>query len=448
MTLFSLFLFSFSLFADQEVSCAIHVHSAISSGAQSIPEIAKTARHEGVDVLIMTDLLAERYEYGLWPLRGLLKMTVKRHSVLEIGAVKYLEKIREANEKVPEVLTIDGVSATPFYYWSGNLWPGPLVLNHRGKDFLVIGLGDAKAYENLPVLGNGKSEFNPYDGDQFALPYQKLIDAVRKKSGIIFWSHPGASEHDDVSKTFFNMPVHLDTADYEPDLLSTSDYDGFGVDAVTLRDINSPNGTGAALPGRLWDRILKEYCEGKRGRPSWLIGEVDYNGVPGGNTYLGIFLNMLRVKEKSREEVLGAIRNGRLYVTITGDRSQRLLLKEFSVQDIRGPERVLAGGELALSAPAKIRVGLEFSDQSGLPVQVLLVRDGEVIQHWDAQTPFETEFQDTQIPSSQKSFYRLIASSPGNASLASNPIFTVSGHSRRVLSGNPNSPIPDKNIQG
>lgn len=417
-------LFSQPLFADQEVSCAIHVHSAVSSGAQSIPEVAKTARKEGVDVLVMTDLLAERYEYGLWPLRGVLKMTVKRRSFLEMGAAKYLQKIQEANDKVPEVLTIDGAAATPFYYWSGNLWPGPLILNNRGQDLLVIGLGDAKAYESLPVIGNGKSKFNPYEGDQFAVPYQEFIDDVREKKGVVFWSHPAAHEQDDFAQVFFNIPLRLDTVNYETSLLSTSGYDGFGVDIVTARNINSPSGSGASQPGGLWDRILREYCEGRRPEPSWLIGEVDYNGKPGENNSLGIFLNMLRVREKSRAEVLDALRSGRLYVTMTLQSSQRLILKEFSIEDAGSGARALAGDEIPVSGAVKIRVSVGVSDASAAPLQVLLVRDGKVIQQWTRPTPFEAEFQDPEAPSLSKSFYRVVASSSGNASLISNPIFT------------------------
>jgi len=93
----------------------IHIHSRYShTGTESIDEIAKKAAEKGIDVFIPTDTFVAEWDYGLWPLRGLVHETVSRTSVVSVGADRYLERIREIRERYPGLIVIPGVEVAPY----------------------------------------------------------------------------------------------------------------------------------------------------------------------------------------------------------------------------------------------------------------------------------------------------------------------------------------------
>ena len=424
--LFSL-LFISQLHAEEiEIKTALHVHSIITSGGRSLSDIAGRAKAENIDAVIMTDLLAENFEYGLapfyWP-----KVRIYRNSITKYGADKYFSELAQTGRE-SNVLMIDGAVGTPFYYWSGSILPGPLVMNSRAKDILAIGLGDPGKYESLPVIGNGRSGFNPYNGDQHAAPYQKFIDDVKAKGGIAIWSHPGAKEYQSFDLKLLGQQVVLDTPDYGVDILATQNYQAFGVYAVELAQIDNIMQTpSTASPGGLWDKLLGEYCAGRRSEPVWAVGEVDYNGIEGGITRLSGILNIMKVPDKSREEILNAIRRGRLYVVTESRNTPGRLLKlqDFAVSDPLSAAGAGMGGTAETEAAPHVHIALQDSDGKGGPLRIMLLRDGEMIKQWNAQLPFSIDFVDNAPwpAGARKVAYRLIAVTPEAANLLSNPVF-------------------------
>ena len=67
----------------QQLLATVHVHSTASTGELTIEALAERAEQLGLDVLVLTDNFSLRYEYGLWPLTGLLKRQVRFPSVLD-----------------------------------------------------------------------------------------------------------------------------------------------------------------------------------------------------------------------------------------------------------------------------------------------------------------------------------------------------------------------------
>src|SRR3989338_1070717 len=179
---------------------------------------------------------------------------------MAFGIEKYLNLINETNEKYKDVLVIAGVQTNPFYYWSGSFLKGTLALNNRNKDLLVIGLGNSDDYKNMPLVTNYKSRFDTYHNDKFTQPYQDLIDYVIARGGLIFWSHPEYEENTLIDG------IRLITVPYHGDLIGTYNYTGFGVFWSGYEKIGKPTG--------IWDRILTEYCDGRRKAPIWVIGEL------------------------------------------------------------------------------------------------------------------------------------------------------------------------------
>ena len=105
----------------QQLLATVHVHSTASTGELTIEALAERAEQLGLDVLILTDNFSLRYEYGLWPLPGLLKRQVRFPSVLEYGIERYVDEIAATQSRHPKLIILPGVEVAPYYYWTGSL---------------------------------------------------------------------------------------------------------------------------------------------------------------------------------------------------------------------------------------------------------------------------------------------------------------------------------------
>lgn len=397
-----------------KAECVIHVHSTISSGYLSIEDYARIAKEKGVDSVIITDNASYRYEYGLWPFRRLLKKVVEKGSILKYGARKYLESIEKANKINEDVIIIDGTQVTPFYFWTGSIFKGNLTLNNRNKDMLVIGLGDAEGYKNLPLVGNRRSRFDQYHGEKFTEPYQDLIDYARQRGALAFWSHPEIEENLTISG------VRLITISYPYELLATVDYAGFGIFAEGYNTIGRPLG--------LWDRMLTEYCHGKRKSPIWVIGELEYGGEESKN--LNDTINVLYVKKLNREEILNALKAGRFYVASKDARAIHLVLDEFILTEEITGKSAMMGETLSSESAPLVKIKLSSEKSLGREINMKIIRNNKVIKELITTGPIDIEFKDEEMLPNDLVYYRIDAINQDLSRLISNPIFFRMGKAK------------------
>ena len=171
----------------QQLVAGIHFDSEVSNGpssavicgipfssegngseAMSIAEIATKAKLHGLDVAIITDRDQAEIEYGIPGFRNLLKYRVVLPSIRTLGAERYLAQIREAQTRVPGVITIAGAECMPYYYWEERFHPSRLksAMRSRNPDeilrlrnahvhLMAIGLSRAEDYERLPSIATG-----------------------------------------------------------------------------------------------------------------------------------------------------------------------------------------------------------------------------------------------------------------------------------------------------
>src|SRR5207244_10419273 len=116
------------------VTTVFHVHSDISTGSDSLESLVAQARSYGIEAIILTDNFLLRFEYGLFPLRGLIRRTVTRSSIMSPGVDRYLEPLGELNRRHPEVMVIPGVEVVPHYYWTGSVFQKDLTMHDAQKD--------------------------------------------------------------------------------------------------------------------------------------------------------------------------------------------------------------------------------------------------------------------------------------------------------------------------
>lgn len=421
---------------------AMDIHSNMSDGFSSLGKIAAVAKEKGLWVLIFGDSALRKWEYGLWPLRNIVKKVYQENSVLFLGPARYAQEFQALKKRFPGSVFLPGVEVSPFFYWEGSPFTGNLVLFDYYKQFLVLGL-KPEDYQNMPIVGNRQffhlsknmlfglwpilliilglrlfkrkvlsipfmvggvlfllnnipfptSSFNIYQGNQGARPYQALIDYVNRKGGFIFWAHPEMVSQ----KSYFGIETY--TPSHVEDLILTKDYTGFGV-TYSFK---------MAEPGGIWDELLLDYINGKRRKPVWIIGALHYTGGP-------LELNsspdtLFFIKELSEENILDALRQGRMYARFNLG-GKPAILNEFSVKNIGSGliQITINGSQVPLAEPIE-------------PTNIELIRNGKVFKSLqENRSVWMITVEDSFLEQEKKVYYRLKISNSATI-IFSNPVF-------------------------
>jgi hypothetical protein len=467
----------------QPIVAAFHVHSTASTGGLTLDQLAARAEQLGLDAIILSDNFSLRFEYGLFPLRGVLRHVVSIPSVNGAGVKSFLTAVAEAQARHPQVLLVPGFEVTPYYHWTGSLPGQDLTLHDSQKNLLVLGLPQAEDYAALPVTSNPAS----YRYEAATLlnltPVALTVPAVwlwRRRSArstrigmvtyttrrrrpvlaIVFLALAGGLL---VNAWPFGQPVfsaYQEGLGYQP-------YQAF-IDAVTARggvaiwsmpearDFNvysfgllgkvtvktdpypealaftrQYTGFGGVYqdnhtvtqPGGIWDQVLGLYVAGQRGRPPFVFGEIAFHGPGHDRLELSQIVNVLWVRERTVDSVIEAIRTGRLYPVSQPHKEFGLRLDRFRVE-CEGGARGADSGETLDPEGARdltVRVAVSTLDQGRHQIAVSIVRSGQIIARTTGETPFEQDFLDARVPAGEWGIYRVEVR--GDGEILSNPIF-------------------------
>lgn len=464
----SIFLFGTTVIARAyyQLPGVMHVHTTYSSGRYSIEELIAKADEKKLGVLVLTDHDQVVMEYGLFPLRYLVKKREEKKSVIRIGPEAYLSDIERLNTRQKSVIIIPGVQSSPFYYWGGNPFGQGLTAYDYRKELLLVGLSAPDDYSSLPRLHGGfstryvrdlwprfmvffavfllsvylllqkgkfrhvglviallsialminhqpfkSSRFDPYHGDQGTAPYQEVIDFAKSRGGLVFWAHPESNYSRDGVQL---GPIKMITEHY-PDVLSDSrHYTGF---AALYGDSSS-----AADAGGQWDKVLVDYCRGRRGQPVWAIAGADFHQEQNGldlDTFQTIFL----VDDKRSQAVLQALERGRFYA-VKKLKDSRLALDHFKIKDNSSGNVAIMGEEIKLNGTPVVEGRISALDRSRQDVAISIIRGGKPTWTFKGQTPLDFHLVDHDGWNG-KTFYRLDVRSKTGGHLLSNPIFVL-----------------------
>ena len=361
---------------------------------------------------------------------------------------------------------IPGSESVPYYYWTGSYFQKNLTAHDHEKRILTIGMENPGDYENLPIIHNGfstrymkkaitgallflgslflglylltekgffrvaaiflvafsllailntaplrSSPYTQYMGDQGIAPYQHLIDYVDEKGGMTFWNYPETR-----SGVRPYGPIFLSTPPYPEVLEQSRRYTGFAAiygDAITITE-----------PGHEWDRVLQEFCRGRRGKPVWGIATADFHRDGAAGEKLGNYPTVFLVRKKTRTEVLAAMRAGRMYA-VRGKYPQRLIINDFSVSSSGEDKRAVSGEEIQIRRTAKIRIKLSLKKPVDQTIKIRLIRSGKLIKVFENKLPVDIEFEDKYHRQGEKIYYRIDARAGKAGALVSNPIFVT-----------------------
>jgi hypothetical protein len=445
-----------------QVPGLIDLRTTYSDGELDLESLVELAKGRGFDVLFINDHDRLAMEYGLFPFINILKKRVELNSINKGGPDKYLNGIIRIQKKYPDMIIIPGSETAPFYYWTGSYFKKNLTAHNHERRILTIGLEEPEDYKELPILHNGfstryvkaslplmllflgpfilgllllkwkgfsrisgvmicgisllliintnpfrSSPFDQYHGDQGIAPYQEVIDYVDKRGGLTFWNYP--ETRSGVRKM---GPIFVNTPPYPEVLEQSKGYTGFAAlygDTIT-----------ATEPGNEWDRVLLEYLDNERSRPVWGISSADFHKDAGEK--LGNFQTIFLVREKTKEKILFAMRQGRMYAC-RSNYPQRMVLNDFSIRSAGGNTRAVSGDEIVLNENPRIHVFLSLNKPTENRVKIRLIRSGKVLEIFDGSLPMEIDYEDKYLKPGQKVYYRIDAR--GCGALVSNPIFVT-----------------------
>ena len=441
------------------LSCVLHLHSTFSGGDRSLDRVVEEARKNHFDVVIPSDHDLMRWEYGLPPLRNLVKKTYEQESVLSFGPHRYLDMLNRAEALYGDILVIPAVESSPFYYWTGSPFDGTLTLNDWHKHLLVVGMEKPEDYRHLPLVSNPHAgvlscalmwpalliitgalvqkrtllavililagsgllaynypflapRFSQYAGPRGELPYQTLIDYANARGALTFWAHPEAPNWETPKRI---DPVDVVTPNYPASLLATQDYTGFAIFAQGYKEVGAP--------GKKWDKALLDYCRGERTKPVWAIGEIDYGES---SAAINEVYNILWVKEKTKHAVMESLKAGN-FAAVQRGKNWGLTLNEFSISS--GKQKAVCGQELSYEKPVRIALGLSAAGAGAAnnrhPVTMHLIRNGKVIKMIEAPLPVSLIYEDTSPLPPGKNYYRVVVEERTPHAIAFNPVFVV-----------------------
>jgi hypothetical protein len=138
----------------QQIPTVLHVHSTWSTGSLTLDELVARCRKLGIGAVFLTENHLQSFEYGLFPLRGLLRYRIQFPSLSEKGPANFLRAVAEINAKQKDVLIIPGAEIVPHYYWTGSLFQNALTMYNAQKNILALGLFRPADYDEMPATGN------------------------------------------------------------------------------------------------------------------------------------------------------------------------------------------------------------------------------------------------------------------------------------------------------
>jgi len=255
--------------------------------------------------------------------------------------------------------------------------------------------------------------FSSYDERLGYRPYQALIDDVREKGGLVFWSMTEARDFHEYAAGLLGV-VTIKTESHPEALLMTTGYTGFG---GLYQD-----GRTIIKPGELWDRLLQLPANEQRPIPV-LIGELAFHGLSDAGKDLHRLMTVLSVRERTVAGVMEALRSGHAYAVGEGDHHVQLRLDEFRVACQSGSKSASVGDRLdpADARDLMVRLSITASDRDRHPVKVRVIRSGQVVAQLAGETPFRIDWPDTNAPTEEPMTYRVEIT--GTGELLSNPIF-------------------------
>ncbi len=462
------------------------VNSSVSSGDMSLERIAKKARDAGFEFIVFSDQFLVHCEYGLPPLRNVIKKAVVRPGIVEYGIGNYFSELDRIDDGIEGLTIVPGADIAPLYYWERNPAGGGLVCRQFSEQLTVFGPSDPVFYRNLPVIHNDRMGFELLDIVRilpmllciaglilvFSKPPELYSDrqghsysgGKRKKicagtillvTGIVwtlenrpFVKDNGMSPYRDSGTEAYQKVIdYLRNSQYSASAgiiwsapeATMKDKIG-GIELLTLPYLDDIENTfghngfagiygdvaDACDPGGFWEKMLDSYCRGIRKIRPVIVGESDYHG----RGRMDFIKTVVYTRAKDRKSILGAILSGASYAVFKQNGMQPEI-HEFFLES--GSSRAVVGETLNAGADSKINLVFKGGINGVEPgfdgkTRITVVHGGRIL----ARENFSGRDFDMRVSIPPKkhdvSYVRINLSCKGAGAAITNPIFYRSPH--------------------
>ncbi len=463
------------------------VNTDISAGERSLAEIVEKAKEAKIGFVVVSDQFLVQCEYGLPPLRNLLKLSKERKSVSTFGIDKYLELVKAASEKEKSLVLIPGVDVAPHYYWSRTA-DGALLCRQFSQQLTVFGEIDSGYLRSMPVIHNSRAFLSPrgnlrklsplilclslafllllrrrayYDDAQGNRYYRPMKARIATASALFatgllltlnnkpFIAEAPFDQYHDYGDApyqalldharrskggrigiVWSSPEAKSAFDINGVMLATAKYAG------SIVKTNGHNGFAgiygdartAHLPGMEWDQALAQFCRGERKIAPFTFGELDYHkdydGLPFDFIKTVVFLG--RNEEKSAAAILDAMLNGRSYAVAKHGENE-IVIDDFNVS--AGAREAFPGGTVSVYPGEGAAIHVEGCFHGGESIKpggrISLVFNGrEIAQGRFSSRRFSFDHAlDAGEIPQGMNYVRFIMESESSGEVLSNPIF-------------------------
>ncbi len=461
----------------QRYAVGLHYDSNVSGGMLPPEQMVQLSIDNRMDAVVFCDHLQKEVEFGLRPLRKILKKRVAYPSVTTFGVEQYIQLMDSLNGANPGITIIPGTEVGPSYYWSGHPLDKSLKLHNWHQHMLVFGVENPEVYENMPGTLANKYREELYErtdrvigaGVVIVVGIFLFFFVVKKK--IAFSSQTmkvGKHPYRFIGIILIIGAVILLFNDYPFRKKVLSQYEsghcGEAAQAVInhvisnggliyyahpeaefsgqigwINCITHPyanllmttrNYTGfaifaegwkvAGVPGGLWDRTLYQYCNGERSKPVWAVAEVDFEGNLPAN-FIREACTYVWAENKSKESIMEALKKGRCYAAqIWGP--NMIWMDHWSIDNGEGAEKI-SGETLNSSGLVNLHFGFTVAEDKE-NFEVFVIRNGRQVANIPFDDSFDMALKD--IPPGGNTYYRLWVLYKGLPVIASNPIFVNS----------------------
>jgi hypothetical protein len=471
------------------IPTALHVHSTWSTGNLSLDNLASLAGARGIEAVFLADNHLQSFEYGLAPLRALLRYRVEYPSVVSKGPEAFLRAVESVNARRKDVLIVPGVEVIPHYFWTGSLRDGSLTMWNAQKNLLALGLYKPEDYWELPAVGNiAAAPWSLWSlwllsPALLAIPGIWLLRSTRRRviqlrhfrvverrrrtvpgvlcllvGGLLLANNypfrrppvsayqpnaglrPYQSVIDFVAArrglTVWSLPEARDqqvvtvlgmraTIRTDPYPADLLRTDRFTAFAGLYEDTAT-----FTEPGHGWDQLLLEYLHGRRVAPAWAVGEAAYHYEGQAGKRLGDVQTVVLAERKDPSAILEALRSGRAYCRLR-THDENLALDRFQVL-LPHAEPAEAGSRLTahLGDRPEVRAAIKTVTGRRLFLEVRLIRSGFVVKTLRAETPVTLGWTEPPLAPNSRLYYRLEAKGPAGLRVLSNPIFVLASQER------------------
>ena len=458
------------------IAAALHVHTTFSTGSEDVGAVVQRARAAGIQALLFTENYALTFEYGVSPLAGIVRWREGFPSLSPSHLPAYMEAMRQARERHPDMILLPGFEVIPYYYWTGSLLDRNLTMDDGQKNLLVFGLERPEDLRALPIVANrrplGAADWPPrliplalvgpgvwlcrlrrvrfvrwrqfrirgevrYRWAGVAILALALLLALNSfLAGASYWNPQdgprGYAPHQAVidyvaargGATVWSMPEARDFSVYrragltvttrtEPYPEALADTRGFTAFGALYADT-----TSIEEPGGLWDQLLLDSLANRRRGWPVAVGETAFHAAGEAGKQLDQVQTVFMAATPTPAGILEAMRAGRAYAHIR-PADFALVLDGFTVNGAGLGETTAAEP----GAPLRIALALGTSDGKAHAVEVRLIRNGAVLATRKGTTPLALDFEDREAPRAEAWYYRLDARGERGARLLTNPIF-------------------------